>query len=79
MQKGFQLNDLKICPGQGAICPIQMFVNPDEAEKKYLVSELKLDEHTLTSALDPDEQSRLEFEPEHLALILKRPQNYSAR
>ncbi|MDO9068127.1 MAG: magnesium transporter CorA family protein, partial [Deltaproteobacteria bacterium] len=43
------------------------------------VSELKLDEHTLNSALDPDEQSRLEFEPEHLALILKRPQNYSAR
>ncbi|MBI4727183.1 magnesium transporter CorA family protein [candidate division TA06 bacterium] len=38
-----------------------------------------MDEHTLNSALDPDEQSRLEFEPEHLALILKRPQNYSAR
>ncbi|MBI5806684.1 magnesium transporter CorA family protein [candidate division TA06 bacterium] len=79
MQRGYQLSDLKICPGQGAACPIQMFINPDEAEKKYLVSELKLDEHTLNSALDPDEQSRLEFEPDHLALILKRPQNYSAR
>ncbi|MDO9391937.1 MAG: magnesium transporter CorA family protein [bacterium] len=79
MQRGYQLSDLKICPGQGAACPIQMFINPDEAEKKYLATELKLDEHTLASALDPDEQSRLEFEPDHLALILKRPQNYSAR
>jgi magnesium transporter len=79
MQKGYQLNDLKICPSQGDLCPIKLFVNPDEAEKKYLVTELKLDEHTLNSALDPDEQSRLEFEPEHVALILKRPQNYSAR
>jgi magnesium transporter len=38
---------------------------------------LKLDEHTLNSALDPDELSRLEFEPEHLALIFKRPKSYS--
>lgn len=79
MHKGYQLNELKICPGQGENCPIQLFINPDEAEKRYLTGDLKLDEHTLNSALDPDEQARLEFEPEHLALILKRPQNYSAR
>jgi magnesium transporter len=79
MHKGYQLKELKICPGQGKDCPIQLFINPDEAEKRYLTGDLKLDEHTLNSALDPDEQSRLEFEPEHLALILKRPQNYSAR
>lgn len=39
---------------------------------------MKLDEHTLNSSLDPDELSRLEFEPEHLALIFKRPKNYAA-
>ncbi|MBN1420200.1 MAG: magnesium transporter CorA family protein, partial [Planctomycetes bacterium] len=33
---------------------------------------------TLASALDPDELSRLEFEPEHVAMILKRPRNYSS-
>jgi len=58
---------------------ILVFINPDENEKKYLVEELRIDEHTLASALDPDELSRLEFEPEHLALIFKRPRNYSGK
>ncbi len=57
--------------------PILVFTSPDEAERRYLVEEYKLDEHTLNSALDPDELSRLEFEPEHVAMILKRPKNYS--
>jgi magnesium transporter len=54
-------------------------INPDDQEKKYLVDELKIDEHTLASALDPDELSRLEFEPEHTAIIFKRPRNYSGK
>lgn len=55
---------------------ILTYINPDDAEKKYLTAELKLDEHTLNSTLDPDELSRLEFEPEHFAMIYKRPRNY---
>jgi magnesium transporter len=58
---------------------IWVYVNPSDEEKKHLVNELKIDEHTLASALDPDELSRLEFEPEHTALIFKRPKNYSSR
>jgi magnesium transporter len=57
---------------------IFVYVNPDEAERKYLAETLKLDEHTLASALDPDELARLEFEPEHTAMIVKRPRNYSS-
>jgi len=57
---------------------IILYVNPDEAERKFLVEELKLDEHTLASALDPDELSRLEFEPDHAAVIFKRPAYYQA-
>jgi len=79
MRKGFQIKDLKICPGQDGDCPILVYVNPDEAEKTRLISELNLDEHTLNSALDPDEQARMEFEPDHLALIIKSPKNYSSK
>jgi magnesium transporter len=57
---------------------IFVYVNPDEQERKHLVEVLKLDEHTLVSALDPDEQARLEFEPDHVAVISKRPRNYSS-
>jgi magnesium transporter len=55
-----------------------VYVNPGEAERRYLADNYKLDEHTLNSALDPDEQARLEFEPEHVAMIFKRPHNYSS-
>jgi magnesium transporter len=57
--------------------PILMSVNPDEKEKRFLIDTYCLDEHTLNSALDPDEQARLECEPNHIAIVLKRPKNYS--
>jgi magnesium transporter len=57
--------------------PIWIVASPDESDRRYLVDQLKVDEHTLASALDPDELSRVEQEPEHLALILKRPKSYS--
>ncbi len=59
--------------------PIRVYFSPDEAERRHLVEACRIDEHTLASALDPDEPARLEFEPEHLAMIVKRPKNYSAR
>jgi len=57
---------------------IHVYVAPDEAERKTLVETYKVDEHTLASALDPDELSRLEFEPDHVAIIFKRAKNYSS-
>ena len=57
--------------------PIWIVSAPDEAERRLLVDALKIDEHTLNSALDPDELARVELEPEHGALILKRPKSYS--
>jgi magnesium transporter len=68
----------RFCDASGDGCNVALYLNPDEAEKRYLVNELKLDEHTLASALDPDELSRMEFEPEHVAVIVNRPRNYSA-
>ncbi len=58
--------------------PVWVYTAPDEAERKYLIEQAKLDEHTLNSAVDPDELSRLEFEPEHAAIIFKRPKRYTA-
>ena len=64
--------------GEGE-APVWVYTAPDEAERKYLVEQVRLDEHTLSSALDPDELSRLEFEPEHAAIIFKRPKHYTAQ
>jgi magnesium transporter len=79
MVKRFTYLERKMVECDSDQSPIIAYVNPDEAERRYLVDTLKLDEHTLNSALDPDELSRLEFEPEHVAIIFKRPRNYSAK
>jgi magnesium transporter len=79
MKTHYDIVQNRIVPSEQAHSSILVFTNPDELEKKYLLEELKIDEHTLTSALDPDELSRLEFEPEHTAIIFKRPRNYSEK
>lgn len=77
MLKRYSIIENKIVETASGQSPIYVFISPDEKEKRFLVDELKLDEHTLNSASDPDELSRLEFEPSHTAIIFKRPQNYS--
>lgn len=78
------MKKLNIVDGKLAECGdgdavVFVYVAPDETERKYLVEQLKIDEHTLSSSLDPDELSRLEFEPEHAAMIFKRPKHYTAQ
>ena len=78
MVRRFQLSEGRLVETSDEKCTVLVYINPDETERRYLVSELRLDEHTLNSALDPDELSRLEFEPEHVAAIFKRPKYYCA-
>ncbi len=78
MQKKFQIVNHLLVETDSEQAPVTVVINPDDAEKHYLVDTLRIDEHTLASALDPGELSRLEFEPEHLALIYKRPRSYTA-
>ena len=58
--------------------PLVTFINPSAPDKAALQSIARIDEHTLSSALDPDEVSRMEVHDDHLLLIWKRPRNYSA-
>jgi magnesium transporter len=79
----WMITRLKIAEGRiveadAATAQICLYIAPDEAERKALVETHKVDEHTLASALDPDELSRLEFEPDHVAIIFKRARNYSS-
>ncbi|MCX5638556.1 MAG: magnesium transporter CorA family protein [Planctomycetota bacterium] len=79
MLRKLQISDGKLVEttnGQGIV---SVYIAPDESERKYLVEQLKIDEHTLNSSLDPDELSRLEFEPDHIAVIFKRPKRYSEK
>ena len=77
MRKFYDIRDQQVVESDSPDSQIHIVVNPDEAERRYLIDTLNVDEHTLGSAIDPDELSRMEFEPDHLALIVKRPRNYS--
>ncbi len=57
---------------------ILLYIDPSEEERRHLVEMLNIDRHTLASALDPNELGRVEFEPDHAAIIFKRPKQYCA-
>lgn len=78
MLQPFELTQGKVVRAPGTHGNVHVYVSPDEQERKFLCETLKLDEHTLASSLDPDELARLEFEPDHVAIIFKRPRNYSS-
>ena len=78
MVRFMKISDGKLVEADADTAQVVVYVNPDETERKHLVEVVHLDEHTVSSAMDPDELSRLEFEPDHLVLIFKRPKSYRA-
>ncbi len=79
MRRYLKIDHGKIVEASNGEGTIHVFIAPDDAETKILVNEFGIDEHTLVSCLDPEELSRLEFEPEHTVFIMKRPKNYSSK
>jgi magnesium transporter len=59
--------------------PVWLFVDPTSDEKARLTGEFKIDEHSLNSALDPDELPRIELEPDYLTVIFKYPKRFNLR
>lgn len=78
MLKTFQLTDGKLTACTQECSQLYVYINPDEQEKTYLTTQIGIDEHTLNSALDPEELGRVEFEANHFATIIKKPKKYSS-
>lgn len=76
MFKCYDLIDGRVsrCP-EGQPGMIQVYSAPTDEERSYLIEQCGIDEHTLSSALDEDEISRVEYEQNHVAIIIKRPQD----
>lgn len=56
--------------------PVWVYINPDSEENELISRTHGIDKHSVESALDPDEISRLEFEEDGIFIIWKRPKNY---
>lgn len=77
MRKGFDIKDGQIVPSDDPAARVLLFVDPDDAEKRAAIDLLGIDEFTLHSALDPEEQAHVDIEPGYLCVVYKRPRNYS--
>ncbi len=78
MLKQYKIIDNKLVENGDDQCPVSVYICPDENEKKHLIEDLKIDEHNVNSALDPNELSRVEFDESHAVIIIKRPKRYSS-
>lgn len=76
MVKQYGIVDCRLAECVEAKNSVSVYINPDAEEKRILIEQFKLDEHTLNSALDPNELARIETEPDHVAIILKVPKSY---
>lgn len=73
----FNLENGRLTPCGSDMAKFFLVIAPDEQEKALLTERYLIDEHTLNSALDPDELARLEKEPHHSAIIFKIPVRYN--
>jgi len=81
MFKGFELRDGQLHertePEAAAAANIHVYINPSGEERAYLVNSLGIDEYDLNSALDAEEISRVETEPDRIFIVWKRPNVFS--
>ena len=77
MKTFFQIKNNALIEGGPDQADVAVYTIPDNGEKQELLDTLGHDAHDLESALDPDEISRIEINPDDTYIIWKRPNNVS--
>lgn len=57
---------------------IVMMGSLSQEQRSILVKEYEITEHTIASAFDSDELSRIEYDDDFTTIVFKKPKNYSA-
>lgn len=79
MMKTYVVKDGTLVETHNDDWQVGFFSKPDVVECKFLTERMRIDEHNLTSALDPNEQPRFELEPDHAVIILNWPRRYQSK
>ena len=74
----YRLESGRLLPCEPNEALIITYTSPTIDDEAELQEQYNIDYHTLQSSLDPDELSRLEIEPDHAAIIFKRPKSFCA-
>jgi magnesium transporter len=78
MVQEYAIRDGQLVPCEEKQGLVKVFTSPDVAERNYLEHTCRISPHNISSAMDPDEIGRLEFENDHTMLLIKSPKNYSS-
>ena len=68
---------LSVAPNEEA-ADIVMMGSLSQEQRSILVKEYEITEHTIASAFDSDELSRIEYDDDFTTIVFKKPKNYSA-
>ena len=60
------------------VADIVMMGSLSQEQRSVLVKEYEITEHTIASAFDSDELSRIEYDDDFTTIVFKKPKNYSA-
>lgn len=74
----YQIVDGRLTVTEDAEAPVLVFTNPDENERKRLMSEFLIEEYDINAALDPNEPARMELDESYNVFILNGPKRYSS-
>jgi len=77
MRQDFSIQEGRVVETAGG--PIRIYTAPTPEERAELMASCGIDEHTLNSALDPEEVPRVEVEGDHTLIFWKRPDPASFR
>ncbi len=77
MRQDFSIQEGRVVETAGG--PIRIYTAPMPEERAELMASCGIDEHTLNSALDPEEVPRVEVEGDHTLIFWKRPDPASFR
>jgi len=79
MLKHFALADGRIAEAIGDIGDVRLYSAPSDEERAEILRSCVIDQHALSSALDPEEVPRVDFEGDHTFIVWKRPCSTSFR
>lgn len=79
MIKHYKFNNNRVVSCPEDEYSIRLFIAPDEDEISLLRTEYEIDEHTLSSATDPEEEPRFELQEDHSIIVWKCPRSFKLK
>jgi magnesium transporter len=79
MLKYYKIESGRVVPAPNEeAADIVMMGSPSQEQRGLLVKEYEITEHTIASAFDNDELSRVEYDDDFTTIVFKKPKNYQA-